>query len=331
MIVSGFCHPPRSSEKRNASVELLSQGLLRLVTEQEQQELPVAELEISEPLGDLPVRLIFPDGMQFIPHDSRLLESVFHTRQPSRLHRVERNLSTIAGSLVAMVMLFVLFFTHGMPWLTGALVKVMPMQVSVVVGEHVLATLDEHLLESSDLILEQQTSINQRFVEMTAKLPPIPVETKLLFRNWDAGPNAMALSDGSIIVFDALVDLAETPEQLDSILLHELGHIQHQHVMKSLVRSTLLSASVAVLTGESTGLIDTFSGAGVFLASQGYSRSDEQEADAYAAVQMKRFYGTVQPMQQMFESLKSLGAKGELPEWLNTHPALESRIESLAE
>ncbi|MCW8330377.1 M48 family metallopeptidase [Photobacterium sp. SDRW27] len=331
MIVSGFCHLARSSAKHDASVELLLDGRLRIMTEQGQQELPLAELEISEPLGDLPVKLVFPDGMQFIPHDSRLLESALHYRQSARLHRVERSLPLIVGSLVAMVLLFVVFFTHGIPWLSGVLARGMPTQVSVVVGEHVLSTLDEHLLDPTELSIEQQASINQRFTDMTAQLPQLPVPPKLLFRSWGAGPNAMALSDGSVIVFDALVDLAETPEQLDSILLHELGHVQHQHIMKSLVRSTLLSASVAVLTGESTGLIDTFSGAGVFLATQGYSRSAEQEADAYAASQMKRLYGTVLPMQQMFRLLNTTEGNGELPEWLSTHPELKSRIEALTE
>ncbi|MGF1731951.1 M48 family metallopeptidase [Photobacterium kasasachensis] len=331
MIVSGICHPPRSSEKRDASVQLLPSGQLQLVTELGQQEWSLAELEISKPLGNLPIKVVFPDGMQFIADDSRSLERMLGAVKSSRLHRVERNIPMIVASLAAMLVVFALMFTHGMPWLTGALVRVMPVQVPQLVGEHVLATLDEHMLEPSTLTLSRQTAISERFTRMSANLPPLPVQPKLVFRRWGNGPNAMALSDGSVIVFDSLVELAETSEQLDSILLHELGHIQHQHVMKSLVRSTLLSAAVAVVTGESTGLIDTFSGIGVFLVTQGYSRTAEEEADEYAAEQMVRLYGSVVPMRQMFELLNKIAGSGELPEWLSTHPELESRIEGLSQ
>ena len=129
MIVSGICHPPRSSEKRDASVQLLPSGQLQLVTELGQQEWPLAELEISKPLGNLPMKVTFPGGMQFIAHDSRSLERMLGAGKSSKLHRVERNIPMIAASLVAMLVVFVLMFTHGMPWLTGTLVRVMPVQV----------------------------------------------------------------------------------------------------------------------------------------------------------------------------------------------------------
>ncbi|WP_084419173.1 M48 family metallopeptidase [Photobacterium sp. J15] len=332
MIIRGICHPPYSSAKLDAELEVLPEGLLKVITEQGVYEQLMADVEISEPLGNLPLKLTFSDGRQFIPHDSGALKAVFRSRQRlGWLHRIERNFPAVIGSLVAMALVCVLFFTHGMPWLTGALVTVMPDKVSEVVGEHVLTSLDEHLFELSELSPERQAVIRARFTSMTEQLPPTPIAPKLVFRRWELGPNALALSDGSIIVFDSLVDLAQTQEQLDSILLHELGHIEHQHVMKSLVRSALLSAAVAVLTGESTGLIDTLSGAGVFLATQGYSRSDEQEADQYAANYMKQLYGSVEPMQQMFGLFKSLDEIGEQPEWLSTHPELDARIEALAQ
>lgn len=332
MIIHGFCHPPFSSEKRDADVELLPQGRLRLLVDEGEQEQALSNVVVSGPLGGLPIKLTFPGGWQFVPNASKELESYLHShRRKGSLHRVERNLPAIAGSLVAMLLVLVLFFSHGMPWLTGLLVRVMPDQVAELVGEEVLTSLDGHLLAPSELPAAQQAEIRQRFSEMLGRLPSPPVAPNLLFRRWEAGPNALALSDGSIIVFDSLVALAQTPEQLDSILLHEIGHVHHQHVMKALVRSTLLSAAVAVLTGESTGLIDTFSGVGVFLTTQGYSRSDEQEADTYAALQMVRLYGTVAPMLQMFEALHALEEGGALPEWLSTHPELEARIETIAQ
>lgn len=61
-----------------------------------------------------------------------------------------------------------------------------------------------------------------------------------MFRSWPHGPNAFALSDGTVIVLDSLVEMATTPAELDSILLHEVGHVYHQHVMESVVQSALI-------------------------------------------------------------------------------------------
>ncbi|PSU30936.1 M48 family metallopeptidase [Photobacterium lutimaris] len=331
MIVSGICYLPRSSKRQNASIQFLPSDRIRLVSEQEQHEWLLSELTLSEPLGSVPRKVIFPDGTQFIADDQRVLDGWLWSGKGSWLNRVEQNTPMIAASLAAIVVVCVLLFSHGVPWLTGALVRVMPEQVSHAVGEHVLATLDDHLLEPTALSRSQQVAINTRFEQVVIALPSLSVQPRLIFRRWGNGPNAIALSDGTVIVFDSLVELAETPEQLDSVILHELGHIQHQHVMKSLVRSTLLSAAVAVMTGESTGLIDVFSGVGVFLVTQGYSRDAEEEADQFAAEQMLHLHGSVAPMQQMYELLKATAGEGDLPQWLSTHPKLEERIKVIAQ
>ncbi|MGF1725235.1 M48 family metallopeptidase [Photobacterium nomapromontoriensis] len=329
-MIQGFCHPPRRSEKQPASVTVLSDGQIQLVTEQGQQTLPLIAITISEPLGSLPIKLVFPCGLQFIPDDSMQLERALRARKWAWLHRTERSWALILGSLLATALLCVMFITHGIPLVTKGIVTVMPSQVSVAVGDHVLKVLDKHMLEPSELSVARQAEIKHRFNDMTVRLAPLPVAPKLLFRQWGDGPNAIALSNGSIIVFDSLVELAEQPAQLDSILLHELGHIDHQHIMKSLVRSTLWSVSVAVIIGETSGLIDVLSGAGVFLVTQGYSRTAEQEADTYAAKWMRHLYGTVTPMQQMFERLQGFVGEGrELPQWLSTHPGLDERIDAL--
>mgnify|MGYP000604434010 FL=1 len=155
-------------------------------------------------------------------------------------------------------------------------------------------------------------------------------DVQLVFRSSELGANAFALSAGTIIVLDDLVRLTTTEEQLDSILLHELGHVQHQHVMKVLVRSSLLSVTVAALTGESSGIIDNLTGLGVFVANNGQSQDAEREADSFASYSMIELHGSNQAMIEMFELLgKDSDGHAELPTWLSSHPELGERIESL--
>lgn len=158
----------------------------------------------------------------------------------------------------------------------------------------------------------------------------IDESVRLLFRSSELGANAFALSHSTIIILDDLVALTETQRQLDGILLHELGHLEYQHGMKAIVRSSLLSLSVALLTGESSGVIDNLAGIGVFVANNGQSQQAEREADRYASDSMWQIHGTNKPMIEMFELLQgSSDHVTELPAWFSTHPELTKRINAL--
>lgn len=129
------------------------------------------------------------------------------------------------------------------------------------------------------------------------------------------------------MLLDELVLLAKTPEQLDSIILHELGHVHHRHMLKRLVHSSVLSIGVALLTGESSGVVDNLVGIGVFTLSNGQSRDAEQEADQYAKQAMQAIYGSSEPLAEMFELFQQQETI-EVPAWLSTHPDLEQRIDA---
>ena len=68
---------------------------------------------------------------------------------------------------------------------------------------------------------------------------------------------------------------------------------------------------------------------GVFVASSGYSRDAEREADQFAAEQMRKNYGTTEPMAAMFNRFMEHYGDSDLPEWLQSHPELEQRIQAL--
>ncbi|GHA66281.1 M48 family metallopeptidase [Photobacterium aphoticum] len=361
----GVYHPPCSAQKQAATLTVLPDDRLQLtfapegnasedrafleaqpvetersIDDRVVQTVPVSSVTIDPPLGRLPMKVIWPDGALFIPNDASACAAALAPALPARfgscLHRLERHWPMIGVSLMVTLLLCIGFFTHGIPWLSRALVVVIPSPVAQHVGEHVLDTLDDHFLLPSQLSKAQQQAVRAQFEALQTRLGPFPVPPRLLFRASESGPNAFALSDGTVIVLDSLVTLAETPAQLESVLLHELGHVQHEHVMQAMVRSVLLSVSVMVITGESSGVIDTLSGAGVFVMSQGYSREAEEEADAYAASHMRALYGTVAPMKAMFEALhESVATQGDeeeaVPQWLMTHPRLVERIEALGE
>ncbi|UTM56877.1 M48 family metallopeptidase [Photobacterium sp. CCB-ST2H9] len=332
MIIAGTCHPPLSAERLAAELELMPDGRLTLRCGEHTGEWSADALVLSAPLGRLPAQITFPDGWLFKAAENKILADWIqaHTGKQSQwLHKLERHWLAIVVSIVFLIALGAGTYRYGIPAASHTMARMLPKAVPEYIGKAVLETLDEYLFKPSQLDEQEQWQIRDRFALLQDNLPPLPFETKIIFRSWQKGPNAFALSDGTIVVTDSLVELATTPAELDSVLLHEVGHVYHQHVMEAVVQSTLLSVSVALLTGESSGLADNLTGAGVFIASSGYSRDAEREADSFAAEQMIKQYGTTEPMAAMFSRFMEYDNGSEIPEWLQSHPDLYQRIEAV--
>lgn len=327
-MISGVAHPPRSSERCEATLDVSQPDKVTLNLPERSISAYLNRVDIVHGVGASPTKIRFPDGSQFIASSNEELNHYLQSKGRNNLiGKLEKNITAILLSSLALVLLTVSIFTHGIPWLTHQIVANLPDSVPQLIERQVLESLDEQLFEHSTLSQQQQVHIRQRFHSHLEQMD-IHDEVQLVFRSSDLGANAFALSGGTIVVLDDLVRLTKTEKQLDSILLHELGHIKHQHVMKALVRSSLISSAVALLTGESSGVIDNFTGLGVFVANNGQSQEAEREADVFASDAMVGLYGSNQAMVDMFELL---GKKGhmKLPTWLSTHPELNERIESL--
>jgi Zn-dependent protease with chaperone function len=329
-MLSGVAHPPRSSERCEATLEISLDGMLVINACNQRSSANVADVKISVGIGSTPSKIAFPDGWLFVAQPSDELTAFLKQHgQHDWMGKLEKNVTAILLSCIVILALTIGTFTHGIPWLTEKVVAYLPDSASKMVEDRVLVSLDEQLFEPSNLTLSQQTMIRQRFESHLVAIG-IDEEVRLLFRSSELGANAFALSHSTIIVLDDLVALTETEQQLDSILMHELGHIEQQHVMKAIVRSSLLSLSVAMLTGESSGVIDNLAGVGVFVANNGQSQQAEREADRFASDSMWQIHGTNQPMIEMFELLQeSSENESEIPAWLSTHPELTERIDSL--
>lgn len=92
--------------------------------------------------------------------------------------------------------------------------------------------------------------------------------------------NAVALPGGRVLLFDGLLNEAETPEEAAAVLGHEIGHVRKRHVMQSLLRQMGLSILLGGMDGAGGGTISS-------LLSLSYSREAEREADTYSIDRMK--------------------------------------------
>jgi predicted Zn-dependent protease len=155
--------------------------------------------------------------------------------------------------------------------------------------------------------------------------------------DWDL-VNAFAAPGEQIILTRALIEQANSPDEVAGVLAHEMGHGLELHPESSIIRAIGLSAAVDLMLGGSSG---TLANIGILLAQLGYSRVAEREADAHAVRILRSASVASKGFGDFFERLEpkrvqsATGAKGEsksdrvgtrLLTIMSTHPATEERI-----
>ncbi len=142
--------------------------------------------------------------------------------------------------------------------------------------------------------------------------------------------NAVTLPGGEVLVFDGLIQAAQSPEELAGVIAHEFGHVQHYHSNQALIRHFGMGVFLEGLGGN----MGTLASTGLFLSN---SRTAEREADEEAIALMTS--GAVSPLglSAFFERMggraareEAKAAKGEdgIDGWtslLQTHPGDDDR------
>ena len=140
--------------------------------------------------------------------------------------------------------------------------------------------------------------------------------------------NAVALPGGQILIFDGLLQQADSVEEVAGVLAHEVGHVRERHVMTSVLRQFGLSILVS---GFNSAVADTAFG----IASLGYSRDAEREADDYARTRMDAVaispLGVAEFFNRMAEKFGDDEDGTAMVGWLATHPSSSKRAEAFRE
>jgi beta-barrel assembly-enhancing protease len=142
--------------------------------------------------------------------------------------------------------------------------------------------------------------------------------------------NAFTLPGGHIVMTRALIEKADSPEEVAGVLAHEMGHATHHDSEAQLVRITGLQILLSVATGTSGGTNATsVAGLAAIMRS---SREAERAADAYAVKTMTA--SNIDPIalgnffRKMLadEGKSSGGTLSKFGDIFSTHPGTEERI-----
>ncbi|MET0531524.1 MAG: M48 family metallopeptidase, partial [Microvirga sp.] len=116
-------------------------------------------------------------------------------------------------------------------------------------------------------------------------------------------PNAIALPGGKIYVFQALLDKAESADELAGVLAHEIGHVSNRDGLRKMIQSGGTSYLLGLLFGDVTG-----GGAIVFaskyLLDSAHSREAETAADDFAGQTMLALGRPAHPMALLLKRIE---------------------------
>lgn len=141
--------------------------------------------------------------------------------------------------------------------------------------------------------------------------------------------NAMATIGGRIFVFQGLLDQVADENARAFVLAHEIAHVKHRDVIRTLGGATMFSLAAAVLLGDG-GSIAEIVGSGGMLASLHFSRKQEAEADSAALAAVAASFGDVHGIEELFEVFQRIEREASTPpEILRSHPLSRNRIARL--
>ena len=115
--------------------------------------------------------------------------------------------------------------------------------------------------------------------------------------------------------------------ELRGVLAHEIGHAVKRHGVRSLVRNGIFGLVIIFFTGDLNDITTTLIAGASQLDSLSYSRSMEEEADAFGVDLLARRHEDPEGLARFLESLE----KQPVPEFLSTHPDSAERAKAIRE
>ena len=150
--------------------------------------------------------------------------------------------------------------------------------------------------------------------------------------------NAFSVPGGVFGLHAGLIGLTTNPDELASVLAHEISHVTQRHIarmqqrqaqMQPLLIGSMILGAIAAGKNADLGSAVLTGGQGVAIQNQlGYSREMEREADRLGFLLLQEAGFRTAGFPQMFEKLQKasrINDDGSYP-YLRTHPLTQERI-----
>jgi Zn-dependent protease with chaperone function len=322
----------RSSARRRVNVEPAGDSL-RVVGEGVALEVKLAELRFQPRMGRLPQRISLPGDGLLVADPDAVAGALTVPASTSRIHGLESDWLFVLGALVAVVVALFLGWRYGVPAAARSIAHSLPVEVEAELAADGLAAMDRYLFHPTSLTLEQRARMEAVFREMLRQAESPPA-VRLEFRDGGfIGANALAMPGGIVVVTDQLVKLMAGDDEVMAVLAHEVGHVRHRHVTRSLLQSSITAIASTLLLGDVSAVAGLAATAPTILLHNTYSRDHEREADAFGFDLMRRTGRSPQllgvALARLEREARGKDADGrEIPGYLASHPPTEERLQA---
>lgn len=286
MRIRGAWYTGRDAGRREVVARLGADGMIAFEPEVS-EPVRLADVELSARIGGVPRLLTLPDGSQFETADHDRLDRwlAAHGRGAGWVHRLEGSYRFAAIAVVAVALAVFVAARWGIPALSRHIAYALPAEVHAKIGAGTLEELDERVFEPSGLPAERREALRAAFQRYAPEDDGL--DYRLVFRDggW-IGANAFALPDGTVVLTDALVELARDDAEVLAVLFHEIGHVAHRHSMRLVVAHSGLAMLSLLIVGDVNAAGALVLALPSVLVESSYSRDLETEADDFALALM---------------------------------------------
>ncbi len=274
---------------------------------------------------------------------------LFNLRQISSvpLHSSLRQVTGSRHVLLALAALVIPLFLYGLwkvviPQLSDRVAMQVPVFWEEKLGLTVLENLPKTLAPTPDP--EKEKALQVIVDRLLTAHPSQPYDIRIYISPFQM-VNAVALPGGHIIVFQGLLNIADSPEELAGVLAHEIQHVLLRHSTRDIIRALTSQILLTLMLGDMNGSMEVALDVAGELDGLRHSRNMEREADRHGMEMILSAGIDPNGMVSMFEKLgeqEKLLPQGEKPEtsgpeedpsswteYLSTHPAGNDRVDQL--
>ncbi len=174
-----------------------------------------------------------------------------------------------------------------------------------------------------------QTGLNSLLDEFEALLPPDQSQRdyQLLYIP-ESTVNALAIPGDRVVIYQGLLELMESENELMMVLAHELGHFANRDHLRSLGRGVVWQLVLGGMVGDLSGIQRLVVGGVEQFSQAQFSQAQETQADEFGLELLNQHYGHVAGATDFFARL-ARQRRGGLTDFVASHPSPRKRVKQI--
>lgn len=260
--------------------------------------------------------------VEYTGDKANLLYEQFHYKNTLKKSKVIwlKNLPLFVSILiVAFVSLCLVFYFWILPFIGDKTVALIPKDAEIELGNQIAESILQTSTEDDSATVYANQFFSKTNFNSQYPIRIYVVESEEI--------NAYALPGGSIFVNSEIIKHMNSYEEFAALLSHEMSHVEFQHSLQSICRTTASSMAIAFLFGDISGI-----SAGILQQADAfkqldYSRELETQADDKGFELMVQHRISPSGMVNLLSMLKKQST--DMPgfmKYFSTHPNTDERI-----